>query len=207
MGPCAKQLLPPFLRAWRDGEGLLQGWGHRQPASVPHPPHRTHTAGHRRAHTCRQTCRVCPRSVLILSFFTVTRGSSQLSLPPPSSGTRGCGHTLVHTLTPAHPCCRAPTTPPTHTHRTQHILAFEPPHKCTHVHMELGDCGTAPGTPVRVKRTRTAPQQHSLSGVDPPSQPGARPGPQPGAIASSPRKFHFGRGGGGVVCERHADLA
>lgn len=208
--PCAKQLLPPLLRAWRDGEGLLQGWSRRQPASLPHPPHHAHTAGHRRAHTRRQTRRVCPRSVLILSCFSDLRVVTALPPAPFLWDTWMWAHTCTHTHTGTPTLPGSNHQPPTHTHRTQHILAFEPPHKCTHVYMELGDCGRAPGTPVRVKRTRTAPQQHSLSGVDPPSRPGARPGPQPGALASSPRKCHFGLGagqGGGVVCERHADLA
>lgn len=190
-----------LLRADEMGEGLLQAGAAETacPPCPPHPPHcaRTHPGAQACAHARRRT----RRAVLVLSFFCDLRVITALS-PPPSSGTHGCGGTHSSTTHSHRRPRAAPATPNSHW-RTQHILRVN----ChTSAHRCIFSWGTAAevGTPVRVKRTPHSPQQHSLPGVDPTSQPGGQ-GPQLGALALFPEEMPFWPGE--VVSERHADLA
>ena len=205
----------------RDGEGLLQGWSRRQPASSPPPPTaRAHTRAqtcthtqtgvhtHADVHTRRQTCththrtrRACPRPQLLHCDLRVIT-----ALPPAPFlwDTRVWAHTRPHTLTLAGPRRPAPTT----SELTRNVPSTSlPVNLHTSAHGCICSWGTVAGSPgPRESEENPHPPSSILSlGWTPhvSQVPGGAPSSVP--LPSFPRKCHFGQGE--VVCERHADLA
>ena len=153
-----------------------------------------HATGHRRARTCRRTRRACPRPQLLHCDLRVI---TALSHAPFLWDTRMWAHTRPHTLTPAGPRSRAPTTPQlTHNvpNTSLHVNFHTSAHRC------ICSWGTAAGSrdplpPSSILSLGWTPQVSQVPGRVLSSVP----------LPSFLRKCHFGQGE--VVSERHADLA